>query len=105
MDIIADLRAVCSDGDPTKLYRDLVKIGSGASGGVFTAYAVRTGSCVAIKQMNLEKQPKKDLIISEILVMQSSKHANIVNFIDSYLWQGDLWVIMESAFSLTRLLF
>jgi serine/threonine protein kinase len=45
--------------------------------------------------MNLEKQPKQDLIINEILVMRSSRHKNIVNFIDSYLWKGDLWVIME----------
>src|SRR5262245_22592565 len=45
--------------------------------------------------MNLEQQPKKDLIINEIIVMKESKHPNIVNFIDSYLWQGDLWVIME----------
>ncbi len=47
---------------------------------------------VAVKQMNLEQQPKKDLIINEILVMKESKHKNIVNFIDSYLWKGDLWV-------------
>lgn len=45
--------------------------------------------------MNLEQQPKKDLIINEILVMKDSKHKNVVNFMDSFLRQGDLWVIME----------
>jgi serine/threonine protein kinase len=45
--------------------------------------------------MNLEKQPKQDLIINEILVMRESAHPNIVNFKDSYLWKGDLWVVME----------
>lgn len=50
---------------------------------------------MAIKQMNLEKQPKQDLIINEILVMRESSHPNIVNFKDSYLWKGDLWVVME----------
>lgn len=78
-----------------KKYKNLNKIGQGASGGVFTAYEVATNRCVAIKQMNLEQQPKKDLIINEILVMKDSKHKNIVNFMDSYLRQGDLWVIME----------
>ena len=53
------------------------------------------GSPVAIKQMNLEKQPKQDLIINEILVMRESSHPNIVNYKDSYLWKGDLWVVME----------
>lgn len=50
---------------------------------------------VAIKQMNLEKQPNKDLIINEILVMRESAHKNIVNYIDSFLHTGDLWVVME----------
>ncbi|CED84614.1 pkinase-domain-containing protein [Phaffia rhodozyma] len=94
-DVIARLNAICTDADPTKLYRNLVKVGQGASGGVYTAYQVGTNYSVAIKQMNLEKQPKQDLIINEILVMKSSHHPNIVNFIDSFLHKGDLWVVME----------
>lgn len=62
---------------------------------MYIAKSLETGDSVAIKQMNLEEQPKKDLIINEILVMKSAKHKNIVNFIDSFLVQGDLWVIME----------
>ncbi|KAI9738820.1 MAG: signal transducing kinase of the PAK [Cirrosporium novae-zelandiae] len=94
-DIIARLNAICTSGDPTKKYRNFNKIGQGASGGVYMAYEVATNQCVAIKQMNLENQPKKDLIINEILVMKDSKHKNIVNFMDSFLRQGDLWVVME----------
>lgn len=94
-DIVQRLNAICSPGDPTKKYRNLVKIGQGASGGVYTASENGTNRCVAIKQMNLEQQPKKDLIINEILVMKDSKHKNIVNFMDSFLIRGDLWVIME----------
>ncbi|KAI8931740.1 hypothetical protein NX059_011382 [Plenodomus lindquistii] len=94
-DIVAKLNAICTNADPTLRYRQLNKIGQGASGGVFTAYEVGTNKCVAIKQMNLEQQPKKDLIINEILVMKDSKHKNIVNFMDSFLVKGDLWVVME----------
>ena len=66
-----------------------------ASGGVFTAYQVGTNNAVAIKQMDLNKQPKKDLIINEILVMKASRHPNIVNYIDSFLHKNELWVVME----------
>lgn len=39
-------------------------------------------SQVAIKQMNLQQQPKKELIINEILVMRENKNPNIVNYLD-----------------------
>jgi len=94
-EIITKLQHICNPQDPTKKFRSLVKIGQGASGGVYTAFEVGTNKCVAIKQMNLEQQPKKDLIINEILVMKDSRHKNIVNFMDSFLVKGDLWVVME----------
>lgn len=94
-EVFSKLQHICSPQDPTKKYRSLVKIGQGASGGVYTAYEVGTNKCVAIKQMNLEQQPKKDLIINEILVMRDSRHKNVVNFMEGYLVRGDLWVVME----------
>jgi len=94
-DIVARLKQICSEGDPRDIYDSLTKIGQGASGGVYTGYEKGTNRLVAIKQMNLEQQPKKDLIINEILVMKDSSHPNIVNFIDSFLVMGELWVIME----------
>jgi p21-activated kinase 1 len=95
IDIVARLKQICTEGDPRDIYGDLVKIGQGASGGVFTGYERGSNRLVAIKQMNLEQQPKKDLIINEIIVMKESSHPNIVNFIDSFLVVGELWVIME----------
>ncbi|OTB02161.1 hypothetical protein M426DRAFT_322871 [Hypoxylon sp. CI-4A] len=95
IDVAAALKRICSEGDPRELYRGFTKIGQGASGGVYTGHERGSNRLVAIKQMNLEQQPKKDLIINEILVMKESSHPNIVNFIDSYLCGGELWVIME----------
>ncbi|KEY69134.1 hypothetical protein S7711_04917 [Stachybotrys chartarum IBT 7711] len=95
LDVVAQLRQMCSQGDPRDIYRGFNKIGQGASGGVYTGYESGTNQIVAIKQMNLEQQPKKDLIINEILVMKESSHPNIVNFINSYLCGGELWVVME----------
>lgn len=95
IDVVAHLKRICSEGDPRDIYRGFVKIGQGASGGVYTGHERGSNRLVAIKQMNLEQQPKKDLIINEILVMKESSHPNIVNFIDSYLCGGELWVVME----------
>jgi p21-activated kinase 1 len=95
LDVVAQLKKICSEGDPREVYRGFVKIGQGASGGVYTGHEKGSNRLVAIKQMNLEQQPKKDLIINEILVMKESSHPNIVNFIDSYLCGGELWVVME----------
>lgn len=50
---------------------------------------------VAIKQMNLDQQLRKEVIINEILVMREAQHKNIVNFIDSFLVVNELWVVME----------
>lgn len=62
---------------------------------MYTAQSVDTNISVAIKQMNLAQQPKKELIINEILVMREARNENIVNFIDSFLVTGELWVVME----------
>uniref|UniRef100_A0A671R707 non-specific serine/threonine protein kinase n=1 Tax=Sinocyclocheilus anshuiensis TaxID=1608454 RepID=A0A671R707_9TELE len=87
--------SIVSVGDPKKKYTRFEKIGQGASGTVYTAIDIATGQEVAIKQMNLQQQPKKELIINEILVMRENKNPNIVNYLDSYLVGDELWVVME----------
>lgn len=71
MDLI---RTVVSPGDPRRKYKLLKKIGSGASGTVFTAIMVETDEKVAIKMMDLTQQPKKELIVTEIMVMKENKY-------------------------------
>ncbi|NXN53415.1 PAK1 kinase, partial [Rynchops niger] len=94
-EILEKLRSIVSVGDPKKKYTCFEKIGQGASGTVYTAIDIATGQEVAIKQMNLQQQPKKELIINEILVMRENKNPNIVNYLDSYLVGEELWVVME----------
>ncbi|XP_035890435.1 serine/threonine-protein kinase ste20 isoform X1 [Anopheles stephensi] len=94
-EILEKLRTIVSVGDPKRKYNKMEKIGQGASGTVYTAIESSTGMEVAIKQMNLSQQPKKELIINEILVMRENKHPNVVNYLDSYLVSEELWVVME----------
>ena len=86
--VIDQLKKIVSVGDPEMKYEGLEKIGQGASGIVFTATEITTRRKVAIKQMALEKQPKKDLIVNEIKVMRDFRHNNIVNFIDRWVFSS-----------------
>ncbi|CAG8484139.1 3377_t:CDS:10, partial [Scutellospora calospora] len=94
--IMEKLRSVVSPGDPTALYSKIKKVGQGASGSVYVAKSLQSNAKVAIKQMDLSHQPRKELIVNEILVMKESQHPNIVNYLDSFLVKSnELWVVME----------
>ncbi|OUM66521.1 hypothetical protein PIROE2DRAFT_6249 [Piromyces sp. E2] len=95
VDIINQLKDICHETNPESLFTNLEKIGQGASAIVYIGNPVASkDDVVAIKQMDLEKQSKKDLILNEIQVMKQYKHKNIVNFIDGYFWNGRLWVFI-----------
>lgn len=53
-----------------------------------------TGRRVAIKKMTLANQNLK-LLLTEIAIMKDSHHGNIVDYIDSYIVEEKLWVVME----------
>nr|XP_019047495.1 STE/STE20/PAKA protein kinase [Kwoniella bestiolae CBS 10118]OCF26425.1 STE/STE20/PAKA protein kinase [Kwoniella bestiolae CBS 10118] len=94
--IMEKLRSVVSSEDPAQLYSKIKKVGQGASGMVFVAKALTSGKKVAIKQMDLQQQPRKELIVNEIIVMKESQHPNVVNFLDAFLVRNsELWVVME----------
>lgn len=111
-EVMDKLRSVVSRDNPNESYSKQRKIGQGASGSVYVArvkeqaispvarelYRQYGPRCqVAIKQMDLRSQPRKELIVNEIIVMKDSQHANIVNFLDSFLQEqsNELWVVME----------
>ncbi|CCF56270.1 hypothetical protein KAFR_0A08360 [Kazachstania africana CBS 2517] len=116
-EIMLRLKSVTFNTDPTPYFKMIEKAGQGASGSVYLAERLESppseyqndhvvsiennepqaiGDKVAIKQMILSKQPRKELIVNEILVMKNSRHKNIVNFLEAYLkTEDDLWVVME----------
>lgn len=55
-----------------------------ASGQVFTAECAEDGGKYAIKCMDLKLQPKKELLLTELLVMRQYKHPNLVNYVEVY---------------------
>ncbi|CAG9772400.1 unnamed protein product [Ceutorhynchus assimilis] len=96
-DYMRDIKKICNPGDPSDFYEKTLKdLGSGASGMVFAATNKRTGELVAIKDIDMKKQSKKDLLLSEIKIMKDFQHKNLVNFLDAFVVNVDhLWVVME----------
>ncbi|EEY20681.1 serine/threonine-protein kinase shk2 [Verticillium alfalfae VaMs.102] len=99
-EVMAKLKEAVSKDDPNLSYSKQKKIGQGASGSVYVAKVKETAQSpiarellrsqglkaqVAIKQMDLAHQPRKELIVNEIMVMKDSRHRNIVNFLDAFL--------------------
>lgn len=94
-EIFDELRAICHNDDPNLRFERTKEVGVGASGTVFIATDLQTNYRVAIKDIDLSKQPKKELILNEIKILKEFQHPNLVNFLDAYLVNEHLWVIME----------
>eukprot|EP01103_Thecamoeba_quadrilineata_P015971 TRINITY_DN51_c3_g7_i1.p1 TRINITY_DN51_c3_g7~~TRINITY_DN51_c3_g7_i1.p1 ORF type:complete len:692 (+),score=180.27 TRINITY_DN51_c3_g7_i1:71-2146(+) len=91
---LPSLSEIVSKEDPFQVYKDMKVIGEGTSGTVYSA-TTSDGREVALKQMVISKQVKKDVLINEIMIMKFSNHPNIVNYINSYILDGALYVAME----------
>jgi len=88
------LNELISREDPTLVYKGMKKIGEGAAGEVFEATHSKTGQKVAIKKMEINNENVK-LLATEISIMKSSKHPNVVEYIESYIVDEKMWVMME----------
>ncbi|XP_039428052.1 serine/threonine-protein kinase PAK 3-like [Corvus cornix cornix] len=94
-EVLERLRSIVTEGDPVTRYTEFVKVAQGGFGTVYKAIDPTTGEVVALKKMPLCKRSRKELVVSEIQIMKESRHPNIVNYIDSYLVDEDLWLVME----------
>ncbi|NWU34106.1 PAK1 kinase, partial [Hylia prasina] len=50
---------------------------------------------VAIKKINLLQESSYELCVNEIQVMRDNKNPNLVNYVDSYLLDKEVWLVME----------
>ncbi|XP_053859950.1 serine/threonine-protein kinase PAK 3-like [Vidua macroura] len=81
--------------NPVMKYTELEYIGRGTFGDVCRALDNATGGQVAIKKINLQGPRKKELKVNEFMLMKTNKNPNLVNYLDSYLVDGQLWLVME----------
>ena len=95
VEFVVCLKDFVSREDPNQVYTNMTKVGEGAAGEVFMATNTKTGETVAVKKMSINQENIK-MLSTEIAIMKSSRHPNIVNYIDSYIpSEKSLWVVME----------
>ncbi|EFY95745.2 serine/threonine protein kinase domain protein [Metarhizium robertsii] len=110
-ELISKLQTVVSSGNPDDSYARQKKIGQGASGSVYVAKikATAVGTArdiildrglntrVAIKEMVLARQARKELLVDEIMIMKENRHENIINFLEAFLVNENrqLWVVID----------
>ncbi|XP_039238671.1 uncharacterized protein LOC113990269 isoform X12 [Pipra filicauda] len=94
--LLAELKGIVSEGNPTKKYTLKQQIGQGAFGAVFRGVDIATGGQVAIKKIFLrDRKNKRELVLNEVSLLSSMRHPNIIRYIDSYLFNEELWIVME----------
>ncbi|XP_053858847.1 serine/threonine-protein kinase PAK 3-like [Vidua macroura] len=81
--------------NPVMKYTELEYIGRGTFGDVCRALDNATGEQVAIKKINLQELRKKELRVNELMLMKPNMNSNLVNYLDSYLVDGQRWLVME----------
>ena len=92
LELALDEASLILTADPAPLFRDLHKLGEGASGTVYLGTDTRSGRHVAIKVA-----PAADLanLRTEIAIQKMSAHDNIVGYVESFLHQEQLWIVLE----------
>jgi len=80
--------------DPKKVFKNRVKIGSGAFAEVYTATSKATGY-VALKIYTKSLTEAEKMIRKEVGLLQACKHDNVVRYRSCYLWNDMVWVVME----------
>lgn len=90
------LAQITNPAPPQRVYECVRGIGRGASGSVYLARQRSSRKLVAIKRIKLSAQPRLELIVSEILIMQKTNHPNLVNYYDAHMGGPDeLWLVMQ----------
>eukprot|EP01103_Thecamoeba_quadrilineata_P003861 TRINITY_DN13599_c0_g1_i1.p1 TRINITY_DN13599_c0_g1~~TRINITY_DN13599_c0_g1_i1.p1 ORF type:complete len:507 (-),score=90.12 TRINITY_DN13599_c0_g1_i1:67-1587(-) len=93
-DLPVQIEDVINPEDPTTMFKGFNKIGEGAGGEVYVAIRTKTKEKVAVKKIELRAATLK-LLTSELVIMKALTHPNIVQYIDSFIKDEQLWVVME----------
>eukprot|EP00026_Physarum_polycephalum_P004181 Phypoly_transcript_04198.p1 GENE.Phypoly_transcript_04198~~Phypoly_transcript_04198.p1 ORF type:complete len:358 (+),score=73.19 Phypoly_transcript_04198:116-1189(+) len=99
-----NFQSLFATGDPKARISNIKKIGEGSSGTVYSGEDKKTKKEVAIKIIPFKQSgqtpvgpgPPVSPIQNEIYMMKTTRHRNVVEYIDCYLVEDQLWVVVEN---------
>ena len=94
-ELVAALELVVTPGDPRPLLQDWQWVGQGTTATVHSAFCPALRRRVAVKQMSLRRQQRRELTFNEVVMMREFRHPGIVSLLDCHLVEEQLWVVME----------
>uniref|UniRef100_A0A8C1GJA6 non-specific serine/threonine protein kinase n=1 Tax=Cyprinus carpio TaxID=7962 RepID=A0A8C1GJA6_CYPCA len=83
------------DVDPHQTWETLGELGDGAFGKVYKAHNQTTGVLAAVKVIEVRSEEQLDDFITEIDILASCRHANIISLLDAIFFEGWLWILIE----------
>ncbi|KAH9493017.1 p21 protein (Cdc42 Rac)-activated kinase [Bulinus truncatus] len=93
--IIHQLQYRANLSKPKAMYDIKKNIGSGGTSKVLLGRCKKTRKNVAIKVINVDEVSNKNILVVEVDLMKKLQHKNIVNFINCYTVETELWIVME----------
>lgn len=93
-DFTFTLRDLVSSANPQDLYNGLERLDEGSMGKVYVATTKSTGEKVAIKKVKLSQDTLSHMI-TEIAILKGCSHPNVVRYVESYVVEDKLWLVME----------
>ncbi|XP_071946984.1 serine/threonine-protein kinase 10-like isoform X1 [Antedon mediterranea] len=81
--------------DPEAEWELVGELGDGAFGKVYKATNKVTGKTAAAKVIDLAKEEDLDEFMVEIDILTACKHENVVELLETYLYNNKLWMLLE----------
>uniref|UniRef100_A0AAY4AID8 non-specific serine/threonine protein kinase n=1 Tax=Denticeps clupeoides TaxID=299321 RepID=A0AAY4AID8_9TELE len=83
------------DVDPKVTWDTLGELGDGAFGKVYKAQNRSNGSIAAAKAIEVRNEEQLEDYVTEIDILASCRHGNIVSLLDAIFFEGWLWILIE----------
>jgi len=93
--IMAKIKESCNQNKLKTQYTLTGELGHGAMGIVYKAKNKTTGEEFACKTIDISNHERLDHLLMEVMVMKELNHPNLVNYVDLFLENSSLMMVME----------